>query len=129
MKTKGKAKNSPDIQGSLYLYTLSCVLRDLASATPWSEPIRTQSANLGQSSLLAQLRYISCNSAARDQTEGSEEDTSSLSKVLHHDSLNVYLELEQVNLLLVGTVQAEDVLGLPQLGPEWNTLIDSNTLL
>ena len=82
-----------------------------------------QSANLGHSLLLAQLHYNSCNYAARGQTEGSEEDTTSLSKVLHHDSLYVHLDLEQVDLLLVGTVQGEDVPGLPQLGLEWSTLI------
>ena len=32
---------------------------------------------------------------------------------LYHDSLYVHLELEQVDLLLVGTTQGEDVPGLP----------------
>ena len=50
------------------------------------------------------------------KTERSQETTTSLGKILHHDPLYVDLELEQVDILPVGAVQGEDVPGLADLG-------------
>ena len=50
------------------------------------------------------------------KTEASQEAAASLGQILHDDSLDVDLELEQVDILPVGAVQGEDVPGFADLG-------------